>query len=544
VPRILALDHLESKAVTAWVLASPSGERVLWVARAGAEPAVRLRGRPVRDLALDPAGQTALLLVEDGDRFALEHLVLDGDAAPRRISSDLATPAPELGRSGDDAILLTDGEVLAISWQGAARSLFRRDDASIKVVARNPSGSLFATRRAGNLETVDREGNVVGTFGHVDSLAFLEDDVLAYSSMWVDEAIGYVPPRDYLRIVRGPRLARAEDPFVLDGRLARLRPAGSGALSFQWTPWDSTERYWLLHPASRIVRSLAPSERGALRVAARDTTSRPMVTIDDAPIAGVRVLAKAEPETHASGFFVVDGAGVEARTAYERSGWDDGASPEEARVHQALLDRFLAGLQWPLVREPGYEPFFASDDEPLRTSSSVRHLGLDLGARMTHSVTGSVAFHAEGARVHPIWRGGSLSFDVDLPLREGETALGTERFRILHRIELREGAYLLRVHAAYEHVEPLAEGRRPSGPVTGSEAVGGLEAFSRASPGGGWQSGDAALVAHGIGKGNHVHLGIGGIYGSFNTTPEAGARKLRWYRERLIPAFRKASGPK
>jgi hypothetical protein len=293
---------------------------------------------------------------------------------------------------------------------------------------------------------------------------------------------------------------------------------------------------------------MGPFDFGRLTTALADTTTRPIVAVDDSPAFGVQVQPRVEPESVKAGFFRIDRNGKEVRTAYEASGWDDARHPDEARTHQILLDKFLAGLQWPLPREAGYQPHFSTDDEPLRTSSTVRHLGLDLGARLRHVATGSVAHYAAGAPVQPLWRGGTLAFEAPVQLREGESPLGSERYRVLQEVVLREAGHVLRVFIAYEHVRPFApKYPTPLGvfrEVTGAEAFGGLEPFSEESPSGGWSTGDPTLAAHGIGKGNHVHVGIGGIYRSFNTTAEAGARKLRWYRERLIPELLAAAALK
>ena len=88
---VVAMDHLEAKGVTAWIVESSAG-RSLVVARGGSGPVERLRGVPMRDVMLDPAGRTAFLLVERGKRFALEELVLDGGGEPRVMLRDLATP--------------------------------------------------------------------------------------------------------------------------------------------------------------------------------------------------------------------------------------------------------------------------------------------------------------------------------------------------------------------------------------------------------------------------------------------------------------------
>lgn len=552
---IIAMDHLEAKGVTAWIVESPSG-RSLVVARGGAGPVVRLRGLLMCDVLLDPTGKTAFLLVDGGKRFALEQLVLDGDAAPRIVVPDLAppivlpkhtTPDLVLRRSGDDVILMTEQEVLAISWEGVSRPVFRRDDARIQTVARNPGGSLFAIQRFGDVETVDPDGTVLKTFGQGWSPEFLADDVFAEASLGFDAEDPLWHPY-VVSVHRGPKYAR-EAVLQSTDQIHRLRVAGSGELLFRQAPRDEVKaHYWLLHWRSRVVRPIEPADLGRLATAIADTTTRPTVPIDDSPGFGVQVQARVEPEAAKAGFFRVDKNGLESRTAYEVSGWDDARHPDEARTHEALLDKFLAGVQWPLPREAGYEPYFSPDDEPLRTSSTVRHLGLDLGARLRHVATGSVAYYAGGAPVQPLWRGGTLASEAPVALREGESPLGSERYRVLQEVVVREGGYVLRVYIAYEHVKPFApKYPTPLGvfrEVSGADAFGGLEPFSDASPSGGWSTGDPTLAAHGIGKGNHVHVGIGGIYRSFNTTPEAGARKLRWYRERLIPALRAAAALK
>jgi hypothetical protein len=541
--RALAMDHLEARGMTAWIVGAQPEERTLVVARGGAEPVARVRGLAMRDVLLDPSGRTAFLLVGQGSLFSLEQVALDEDGPPRLVIANLAMPDPDLARSGDEVVLLTDREVLAVTWQGRARTLFRRDDTRITEVVRNAKGSVFATRRSGDVETVDAEGNVAEFFGEGSDPEFVDDDVLAVVSQLVDEATGHVPPRDVLSVHPGPTPVATSAEIVLEGRLSRVRSAGSGALLFHHAPWSGAGHSWLLHWRTGIVRPIEPSDRGTLWRAGRDTASRPAIAVDETPAGAIRAHARAEPESSTSGFFHVDGQGTERRTAYELSGWDDARHPEEARVHRLLLERFLEGLQWPLQREAGYEPYFATDDEPLRPSSSVPHLGLDVGARLLHRDTWSIAFHAAGAPVYPMWRGGTVSIDTIRTLRDEQPALRIEPFRILQEIELREDRHLLRVHIAYEHVRPAKAGEQPPERVTGSEPIGALEAFSEGTPGGGWQTSDPVLAAHGLAKGNHVHVGIGGIYRSFNTTPQAGARKLAWYRERLVPALRRAPGP-
>jgi hypothetical protein len=534
----VAADHVEAKGISAWILASPSDERDLVIARGTSEPALRLRGLALRDVLLDQEGKTALLLVQRGDRFVLEHLALDGSEPPQVLQTDLMLPIPVFGRSGDEAILMTLTHVLAVTRQGAVRQLFQRDDNRISRVARNASGSLFASARVDLLETVDPEGNAVQRFEAGRWPEFLSDDVLAFVQPGKPGSFG----RAQTELVIAGKPGFADPALALVGEISRLRAAGDGELLFPHAPPDGEGRFWLLHWKSGIVRRLEPSDRGALRAAVGATDSRPQVA-DDSPLLGVQVHARAEPETDRSGFFRIDENGGEVRTAYEASGWDDVRHPEEARVHQLLLDRFLGGVQWPLRRERGYEAFFGSDDEPLRLSSSIRHLGLDVGARLMHVATGSVAFHAGGSRVYPVWRGGSVWFEVTASLREGESILGSERYRILQEVDLREGGYVLRVHVSYEHVKPAQASEEPLA-VNADEALGTLEAFADDSPSGSWHTGDPALASRSIGKGNHVHLGIGGIFRSFNGGPVAGARKLRWYRERLIPALAHAPGPR
>jgi hypothetical protein len=182
----------------------------------------------------------------------------------------------------------------------------------------------------------------------------------------------------------------------------------------------------------------------------------------------------------------------------------------------------------------------------MRAFSAVPHRGLDLGSRLMHRSTGSIAFHAPGTFVYPLYRGGQMWFGR----ASSRDEFGRRQYPILQQVELRDSGYLLRIHIAYEHASPTADDGSPAAPsdapfaVSGTEPVGDLEPFDDALPTGGWVTSDPALQAAGIAKGNHVHVGIGGIYRSFNGTVESAARKLRWYQERLIPALKRAQGPK
>jgi hypothetical protein len=548
--RVIAVDHLEPKALTVWILASRSGERSLVVARSGVPGPPRLRGRGLRDVILERGGRSAFVLVRDGRRAVLEQVPLESEGPSRIVVEDADGPTDAiLSRSGDDVLLLTEDALIAVSPAGAAHPLFRREDARIAAVAGDSQGTTFATARGGAIEVVGSDGELLGSAGEGHSPAFLAGGAVAF--LRDRNEPGAWEPRKTDVMIAGDFAAgvRVSTALSLGGTVSRLRFAGDDALVFLQEHESGLREAWLVNLRTRIARPIDPGAGGALKAAAAAPASRPSYVVDGSPVPGVQLAPRAEPETPFSGFFfVINEHGDEARTAYEESGWNDEQNRGEARVHQVLLERFLAGVQWPFKRDPAYEPFFATDDEPLRPGT-IPHLGLDIGARLLHVPTGSVAFQAAGTPVYPLYRGGTIVFDREATLREGEGQLGKTYCRIVQEVELRDSGCVLRVHIAYEHVAPLGSLKPDVDPglpraVTGDDPIGTLEPYSDASPAGGWFTSDVNLYAAGIAKGNHVHVGIGGIYRSFNTTPEAGERKLRWYRERLVPALRKSAGPK
>lgn len=527
--RVVAMDHLEPKGVTAWIISSPADERALLVARPGLATTTRLRGRRLRDVVLDSSGRLAFIVVEQGGGTSVERVTLDSETAPRVVLQSLKSPVLSLQRAGDEVLVLTEESVLAIPKGGEARALFRREDPSLTMVARNERGSVLATVHRGTIQLVDLDGKLLGSLGAGSFPTFVEDQKLAFVREGTDRSEIVIAGAASLEILPRPVLSLA-------GGVSGLHSAGEGSLFFLHVTEKGDRHFWLLHLATGVVRPMDPAGRGALRAASLATAPPPKYVIDDSPIFGTEVLPTQEPETTTSGFFSVD-SGEEHRTAYEESNWDDVRHPDEARVHKRLLDRFLGGVQWPFRRDGGYESLFSSDDMPFRAGDSIPHLGLDVGARLLHTRTGCVAFHAGGTQVHPLYRGGRM-----LP--------GSGMNRILQEVELRENGYLLRIHIDYAHVRSASagggsgSGQAPSAPaVTGHDPIGELEVYDDSSPSGGWITGDPALLAAGIAKGNHIHIGTGGIYRSFNGSQEAGARKLRWYQERLLPALTASKGP-
>ena len=510
----------------------------------------RLRGRGLRDVILERNGRSAFVLVRDGRRAVLEQVPIDADGPSRVVVEDADGPTDAiLSRSGDDVLLLTEEALIAVSPAGVAHPLFRREDSRIAAVAGDSQGTTFATARGGAIEVVGSDGELLGSAGEGHSPAFLADAAVAFLRDRIDPAAREVRKTDVMIAGDFAAGVRVSTALALGGTVSRLRFSGEDSVVFLQDHDSGLREAWLVNLRTRIARPIDPGASGALKAVVSAPASRPGYVIDGS-LLGSQFVPRAEPETPFSGFFfVLNENGDEARTAYEESGWNDDQNRGEARVHQVLLERFLAGVQWPFKRDPAYEPFLASDDEPLRPGMTIPHLGLDLGARLLHVPTGSVAFHAAGTPVYPLYRGGTIVFDRAAMLREGEGPLSETYCRIVQEVELRDSGCVLRVHIAYEHVAPLASLKPEVDPgrpraVTGDDPIGTLEPYSDASPAGGWFTSDANLAAAGIAKGNHVHVGIGGIYRSFNTTAEAAERKLRWYRERLIPALKKAAGPK
>jgi hypothetical protein len=544
VQTVVAMDHLESKGVTMWIVAGAGGERSLVTARLGAPQRTRMRGRPLRDVLIDASAKTAYLLVEQNGGLALEQITIDGDEAPRVVVADLPASDPSLGRAGDDVYLLSKDAVLAIGKNGEPRPLFRREDPAISGIAMNARQTIVATSREGEIELVSVSGELLGGLGQGRSPVFVDDGDLAFVREWEEQAsAGSNEGRRSSEVLLAD-VGALEVPgrplLNLGGEITRLRFAGDASILFRHVPEKGEGRYWLFHIATGVIRPMDLSDFGALSAAASRPATRPTPVNDPAAANSLP-----EPETPTSGFFITDESGNESRTAYEESGFDDSKHPEEGRIHAALLARFLSGVQWPFRRQAAYEPFVASDDEPLRPFSPVPHRGLDLGSRLMHSATGSPAFYAPGTYVYPLYRGGQVWFGAT----SSREAFGRRQYAILQEVELRDLGYVLRIHIAYEHADPYAVGgvfATPSEPfsVTGDDPVGDLAPYSDAVPTGGWLTSDPAMLASGIAKGNHIHVGIGGIYSSFNGTVESAARKLRWYRDMLIPALKRPIVPR
>jgi hypothetical protein len=541
--RVIAMDHLESKGVTAWIIVTPAGDRDLVVARLGTGMTTRMRDVRLVDVLLDPGGGGAFLLLEAP--WAVAYASLTSAEEPRVVASDLVPADPALQRAGEEVFVLTADAVVAVRKSGEPRVLLSRDDATVTSVLRNAAGTVLATVHGGSVEVVGPEGELVGSLGEGRSPAFVDDGTLAFARSSAERA-GRTQVSEIVIADVTTGEIRPAPAILVEGHLTHLRHAGEGCVAFAHVPEKGERRFWLLHLESGVARPMDPADRGALRGAA--PASRPAVDVGSGPIA--RLGAVPEPELESSGFFLDETGTQEVRTEYEASGWDDARNPDEAALYRKLLARFLEGVQCPLRRPAAYEPFFAPDDEPYRTTSSVPHLGLDVGSRLMHISTGSVAFHVAGTPVYPVYRGGRVWFDRTLPVRDLEPGHAGARFRILQEIELREGAYVLRIHVAYSHVKPRTietpDGGVAPGPftVSGDESIGTLEPYSADSPAGGWQTSAPELLAAGIAKGNHVHLGTGGIHRSFNAAPDGGQRKLRWYREALIPALRRAPAPR
>src|SRR5436853_2018777 len=135
--RIVAMDHLESKGVTAWIAASASGERALWIARLGSDLKVRSRDPRLRDVTLDPSGRGAFLLVGDEAASGISYAVLDSDDAPRLLAPRLGRTEASMHRAGDGAIVVGEDEVMVVPRVGEPQTLLHRDDPAVTSVARN-----------------------------------------------------------------------------------------------------------------------------------------------------------------------------------------------------------------------------------------------------------------------------------------------------------------------------------------------------------------------------------------------------------------------
>jgi len=202
------------------------------------------------------------------------------------------------------------------------------------------------------------------------------------------------------------------------------------------------------------------------------------------------------------GFFVRQD-GHETVSELQRSGFDELKHAGEARIHERLLSRFLAGLRWPLPDPgPGFVRMHRPDDSWQRHGLE-EHRAIDLGATL--------------------WRAGKLFvWPVGTPVaRPHAEATPTKVARTDCRpwlVELTEGRYTLRVMMLLYHLD--RDGRL-SGLGTGAS---------------GWRSADPWFRVLGIRKGNHTHLEVLGLF------PGAPARERLFVRDRLAPALLAAPG--
>jgi hypothetical protein len=540
---VVATEHLETKGITTWILESPAVKtRSLLVARLGVGPRIRVADLPMHDVILDAAGRHALLVVGRGGPLTLERLQIDGDGPPQKVVPDLGVARTVLHRCGDDVLALTADGVVAVDSSGAVRVVRRDLGARATGFAVNAATTLTALARAGRIELVGAGGLVVSDVGWGADPAFLDDAHFVYVQHGDD--LTHADPGSAVVFVDFSAPEPAPVPILsLNGTIQRLRSSGDGCVLLRHAPLDEAPRDWLLHVATGVIRPMHPRDYGALRPALA-ATSRPT----SAPVIPGQDDALPEPELETSGFFYVGESGVETRTAFEEGGFDEARHGPESIIYRLLLDRFLDGAQWPFRRQGAYDPVIATDDEPFRPHSAIPHRGLDLGARLVHVSTGSIAFHVPGTYVFPLYRGGTLFKDASVVLRDEAGGRGapprTRLYPLLQEIELFDSGFVLRLHIAYEHAGRGALGGEATGlPIDGSEPIGDLESFDARSPAGGWATSDPVLRAAGLLKGNHLHVGIGGIYRSFNGSPAAGSMKLRWYRERLIPALKRSRGP-
>jgi hypothetical protein len=187
--------------------------------------------------------------------------------------------------------------------------------------------------------------------------------------------------------------------------------------------------------------------------------------------------------------------------------------PQEGPAFERVLERFLAGLRWPLPDVPGLERFMGPEDDGFGPRGHSMHYGLDLGTRL---VDREGRFHVwpDGGPVHPLHEALSGRPVVGLfPVWDLEVAEGSHRLR-------------LQLHAG--HVEG----------VPGREGALRFSTLPLKTWGGGtFVTLDPWLRLIGAPKGNHVHANVRGL---FEADP---GRREHFMQHVVRPRWLAAPGP-
>jgi hypothetical protein len=202
--------------------------------------------------------------------------------------------------------------------------------------------------------------------------------------------------------------------------------------------------------------------------------------------------------------------------------------PEEAEIHARLIERFLAGLEWPMPYVEGAEPRIGGDDLPFRAGHDAGHDALDLGSRLYAGAASEALHYPAGTAVYS-------------PHREARRWPHPAGYPVL-AVELREGDYRLRVRLDLIHVRPTREWNEldPRAALPARATIGELHAYDASSPWGGWITTDPALRLRGTSKGNHVHLATAGLFETRSADPRRNERKTAFLRAQLLPALEAA----
>lgn len=527
--QVVACDHSAAGDRLVWLVVDASGATQLVTARDNREaPVVRCAVPGGVDVLLDRAGTGAFLLTRAAAAHAVSHVALDSTTPPRVLASALDVVGG-LGRSGDRAILLLRDAVLAVEPDGPPKRLFDRDDPTVTAVAISDDGGAIAIEREGTVAVLDDSGEVAAELG----TARLGGFISGTHRLLVTRTEG--------DLLSGNATLTAFEP---DGRRdivstcacwarTRVRPTINGdacclvrhAAGVSLAGAAPTSTPWLVHVGTSIGRRILPDDRARITVDGWPTppASRPApgTRTPTAPHAGPAKIASAvvQPEAEPAGPDLgwLHGATAGRLTATGGSAW--ALAPAEGAT---LVGMFTAGLRFPLRLPTGYVPFFGADDEPLRQHSPVPHYGLDVGARLVHQASGSIAHALPGAPVRPLWEGQGAS----------TWAVGREPEQT---VMLTSGAAALRVRIRYVHVVPAPLVGRD---ITVDTVIGTLPSLPQADDlDGGWVSSDPLLLAGGITKGPHVHAGFGGLLGTWTDAPPIPAHKLALLRTHVIPGL-------
>ncbi|MBK9384619.1 MAG: hypothetical protein IPN34_07345 [Planctomycetes bacterium] len=217
-----------------------------------------------------------------------------------------------------------------------------------------------------------------------------------------------------------------------------------------------------------------------------------------------------------------------APAAFELDQHDELRHPEEAAIHARLLERFLAGLEWPMPYVEGVEPLVGGDDLPFRAGHDAGHDALDLGARLCASAASEALHYPSGTAVYS-------------PHRDARRWPHPAGYPVI-AVELREGDYRLRVRLDLIHVRPTREWNEfdPQARLPARATIGELHAYDASSPWGGWITTDPALRLRGTSKGNHVHLATAGLFETRSADPRRNERKTAFLRAQILPALEAA----